>query len=54
MHSHWGNDGRARWVGHAACLGNIRIACNILAGKPERRGHAGNLGHDRIMMSNVY
>jgi hypothetical protein len=31
-------------------LENIRIACNILAGKPERRGNAGDLGQDRIMM----
>ena len=37
-------------MGHSACLGNIRIACNMLAGKPERRGHAGDLGQVRIMM----
>ena len=50
MQCHWDNDGRAKWAGRAACLGNIRIACNILVGKPERRGHAGEFCQDRIMM----
>jgi hypothetical protein len=27
-------------------LGNIRSTCNILAGKPEMRDHAGDLGPD--------
>jgi hypothetical protein len=27
---------RIRWVGHVACVGEIRSAYNILVGKPER------------------
>jgi hypothetical protein len=28
---------RLRWVGHMACMGEVRGACNILVGKPEGR-----------------
>jgi hypothetical protein len=31
-------------------LGNIRIALDSLAVKPERRGHAGDLAQDRIVV----
>jgi hypothetical protein len=28
---------RMRWAGHVTCMGELRGACNILVGKPERR-----------------
>jgi hypothetical protein len=28
---------RMKWVGHVACIGEIRTACKILIGKPERK-----------------
>jgi hypothetical protein len=33
------------WVGHVACTGEIRNACKILAGKPERKRPLGRSRH---------
>jgi hypothetical protein len=37
---------RMRWTGHAARMGEMRNAYNILVGKPERRDHSDDLGVD--------
>jgi hypothetical protein len=44
---------RMRWVGHVACMGEVRGAYNILVGKPEWRRRLGRPGHrweDNIKM----
>jgi hypothetical protein len=44
---------RMRWVGHVACMGEVRGAYNILVGKPEGRRTLGRPRHrweDNIKM----
>jgi hypothetical protein len=44
---------RMRWVGHVACMGEVRGAYNILVGKPEGRRPLGRPRHrweDNIKM----
>jgi hypothetical protein len=37
---------RMRWMGHMACMGEVRGAYNILVGRPEGRRPLGSLGID--------
>jgi hypothetical protein len=43
---------RMRWVGHAACMGEVRSAYNILVGRPEGRplGRPRHRWEDNIKM----
>jgi hypothetical protein len=42
---------RMRWVGHVACMEEMRNAYKIIVSNPERREHFRNLGvHGRIIL----
>jgi hypothetical protein len=38
------------WAGHAALMGNIRIACKILVAKPEGKRQFGRLRRSRRIL----
>jgi hypothetical protein len=37
---------RMRWAGHVARMGEKRVVCRVLLGKPEGRNHGGDLDVD--------
>jgi hypothetical protein len=42
---------RMRWAGHVACMGEKRVACKILVGRPREGDHLGDSGTDgRIIL----